>query len=338
MSDEKETTMTEDLEAAFEAAEEVEEVSAVEEEPQIEADLGPERDEKGQFKAKEEEPEVVEVETEEAPPAEEVVEEVVAGKAPDSWKPAAREAWADIPEGARAEIERREKEISAGLQSAAEKSKLGDTFLEAAQPYQALMAADGVTDPVAGAQNLFQTYATLKMGQPIQKAQVVADMIKHHGIDIATLDSLIVGESVSDATGSVQDQVQQAMQPFMQQMQEVPRQQEKARMQSELGEFAKGKEFFNDVHIDMADLMDLAANRGQAMTMQQAYDKACQINPEVQSALEVRKTQKAAEDMRRKQAASTSISGAPNGSGQAIGQGSLADTIANAWDQSMGQG
>ena len=38
----------------------------------------------------------------------------------------------------------------------------------------------------------------------------------------------------------------------------------------------------------MADILEMSANRGEPLTIQQAYDRACQMNPEIQSIMMAR--------------------------------------------------
>ena len=88
---------------------------------------------------------------------------------------------------------------------------------------------------------------------------------------------------------------------------------------------------------DMADLIEMAASRGQPITMEQAYNKACALNPQVSAVLEDRKQK--AELMARqttlaeKKAASTSIVGHKGGAGGVSGGGSLRGDLLAAMDE-----
>jgi hypothetical protein len=65
---------------------------------------------------------------------------------------------------------------------------------------------------------------------------------------------------------------------------------------SEIKTFSQDKtnEFFLDVKNDMADLMQMSAERGKSLTLKQAYDKAVSMNEEVQSVISKRKAESVA--------------------------------------------
>jgi hypothetical protein len=88
----------------------------------------------------------------------------------------------------------------------------------------------------------------------------------------------------------------------------------------------------------MADLIDMAGKRGQSMTMIDAYNKACMLNPQIQSVIQQRNETKrltgSANTMAGKRAAASSISGRQIGNGSGNGSMSMRDTIAAAWDGS----
>ena len=90
----------------------------------------------------------------------------------------------------------------------------------------------------------------------------------------------------------------------------------------------------NDVSADMADLLDFYAARGENLSIQEAYDKACAMNPEI---LAVKKSRETQQTLASKKAAATSIHGTRGGSPAPVtATSSMADDIASAWD-SQGQ-
>jgi hypothetical protein len=100
---------------------------------------------------------------------------------------------------------------------------------------------------------------------------------------------------------------------------------------SEIEMFSKDpkNEFYNDVRSDMADLLDLANNRGQDMTLQQAYDKACAMHPQISQIMASRAARNNAQDKRR---AAASISGSPGGPGEAAEPTSTRAALEAAWE------
>ena len=67
----------------------------------------------------------------------------------------------------------------------------------------------------------------------------------------------------------------------------------------------------------MADLLDASYRRGKSLTLEQAYEKACQINPDVAAAFSQRKAALAAKEQaqsaQRAQVASSSVKANPAG-------------------------
>lgn len=88
-------------------------------------------------------------------------------------------------------------------------------------------------------------------------------------------------------------------------------------------------EFYNDVRMDMADLMDLAANRGQEMSLSDAYARACQMNQGISTIIGSRRS---AGEISTKRKAAASISGGPGGPGGNSAIGSMRSTIEDIWD------
>ena len=85
--------------------------------------------------------------------------------------------------------------------------------------------------------------------------------------------------------------------------------------------------------------MEMAGRRNRSMTLQQAYDKACQLNPEVKKVLDHRAGRAGAakpdnEELKRKRDAASSIAGGgPTGSSnkESVGD-SLRGAIEDAFE------
>ena len=256
---------------------------------------------------------------------------------PVGLSPEAREVWKDTPKAVQEALVQREKQFATGIQKYAEAAKRAEGMDRALQPYQQYLAMNGGPEHIGA---LLQTGAGLQMGSPVQKAQTVAKLIKDFGVDISTLDSLLVGDAPpaqAQQQNDTQMAIQQAMAPYQQFMQQQQQQQQMAQqqqgqqVQSEVQAFATNpaNEFYNDVKMDMADLMDMAANRGQNMPMEEAYKRACQMNTGISNILQSRTS---ANDIAGKVAAAASISGSPGGPGGGKNNPSLGDSIRDAWD------
>ncbi|HYF00700.1 MAG TPA: hypothetical protein VEJ18_17395, partial [Planctomycetota bacterium] len=126
----------------------------------------------------------------ETPPAE-PVSTPEAVKAPQSWKPAAREEWAKVPPSVQAEVMRREKETAQVLQEAAEARKFHSTFREQLAPYAHMFGPDAVQGVAVMARDIH----ALTNARGPQQAAMVAQMIRALNVDIEALDHALSGEA-----------------------------------------------------------------------------------------------------------------------------------------------
>jgi hypothetical protein len=178
-----------------------------------------------------------------------------------------------------------------------------------------------------------KTAAALRTGSPAYRAQLVASMIRDFAIPIDVLDQAIValqqggpgagapGQAPHAGNGfALQQMLQQQLAPiqqFMQQFQQSQTQTQQAQTQQAaqaLEEFAAdpANEFIYDVGQEMADLLEMAAKRGQPLSLQDAYRRATLAHPSISQILENRRaTQGAAQQTaaaRRAKNAAASVS------------------------------
>ena len=272
-----------------------------------------------------------------------------AGKPPASWKPTARVHWDKVPAEIRDEIVRRELQTEQALTMSESARKFNDEFQRVVSPFEGLMRASGVSQPLVAVQNLMTTAATLQTGTPAQKAATVANIIKAYGVDIASLDAVLAGQQPKPGAGSP-DAILQAIDlrlrpvtEFMGRFQQQGHQQQQQiqqEAQQTLDQFMTDpkNEFAGDLSEDIADLLELNAKRGRTMTLQQAYDLAAKNHPEVSKVLADREaaeaaTRRAGGLSRARRAAASQTQGSPAavGASQAKPKGTRA-AINQAWD------
>lgn len=264
-------------------------------------------------------------------------------KPPASWNAKAREDWGKIPGAARAQIEKREREVSQVLQQSAEARKAMQHLNSVIGPHVEGLKASGATDPMSAIGNLLSVESSLRVGSQQQKAEQVANIISQYGIDIRTLDSLLAGQPAPNPeTSHIEQLLEQRLAPVndflaqQQQAQQYQQIQEKQAAQQSVEKFRQQAEFLDDVRGDMADLMDLATKRGQSMSLEDAYTKACSIHPEVSRVLADRNKQSqlmgTQQTIQQKRAAASSLTGAAGGSGGKATDLSLRDQLADVWN------
>lgn len=279
-------------------------------------------------------------------PQEEVVQEEPIGKAteepvdarlesehdtaPKGLSPAAREAWRDTPEAVRAELAKRERDFENGIQKYAENARRAEQMDRTLAPYQNLFAMNG------GAQNtlpgLLQTATALQTGSEQVRAQTVANIIQQFGVSIDALADVLEGKNVPQRQRqpqiNIQEEIQKALAPMFQQQQRDGM----AKVQAEIDAFASDplNEFYNDVKGDMANLMDVASQQGQELSMQQAYEQACWARPDIRQIMMARQSHN---EVGQRRKASVSVSGSPSGQESLPQPETISDYISQAWDQ-----
>ena len=262
--------------------------------------------------------------------------------APQSWKPGVREQWAKLPKEVQDEVLRREKNINDILQHTADQRKFMEDFQSTIRPFEPLIASQNAT-PMEAVKNLMTTAAGLTIGTPQQKAQIVAQVIGQYGVDINMLDQLLAGQApaVSPEMNAMNQMLEQRLAPMNQFMQNFQHQQENLQQQQAtemdhtLEQFGASHEFFEDLRLDMADIMELAANRGQTLELEEAYNRAIAMNPEINRVVHARAAQAQAQQrssqVEQKRAAASSVASAGGGGAPAAPE-TLRGAIEAAFD------
>jgi hypothetical protein len=287
-------------------------------------DASRERDENGRFKAKETQPQDQGMQPGPKPGPK-------IDKAPASWRPDVREHWGQLPEQVRSEIARRETEHARFIQETSEARKTAEAISQVVQPYMHFIKAEN-SNPIQAIDNLMSTAARLRTGTAPELASLVAGLVNQFGVGrfgnqfIEQLDAALAGQQpqVDPQTSQVQQVIQQQLAPvqqFMSRFQQFEAQrQQQATMQAqnEVQRFIGEAEFGEDVREDMADIIEMAQKRGQTVTLQQAYERACLMNDRVAKVIQQRRMAQGAQQQssvaQKAKAAAVSVSGsAPMG-------------------------
>jgi len=260
-------------------------------------------------------------------PAEPAAEPQPEYAAPIGWRGDAKQEWAKLPPKVQEEVVKREREIGGALRESAEARQFQTQFQETIRPFESIIAAQG-SDPLTATRNMMQTGAALVMGTPAQKAQTVAQIVQQYGVDIDHLAAAIDGQAPAEGVPgngagapdpAMQQWLQQQLAPVQQFMGTMQQQQQQAANQTrheaatDIETFSTDPKnaYFEDVRDVMGDLMEVATRQGRELSLQQAYDHACMLDPRIasqyrqqQAAPSVEEAQTAAE---RRAAAASSI-------------------------------
>lgn len=332
--------MSDDLRAALESAfekddAEVSQDTNVVNEPDTEVTNEQPRDESGKFSAKE----TQEAPSEPAapPPAEPEI------KAPSSWKPEAKEAYIKAERGEQltpqeiklltAEANRREADYHKGLEGYKTHAQRAREFEQALQPYQQTIQQMGLDGPTAAARML-QVEHTLRYADPATKAAMLNKIAQDYGIDMG------MAQSVPQQDPQTQYLMQQLneLRQTQQMWQNTIQQQEREKANYELTNFSSTgeKTHFEAVRNDMADLLEA----GKAQSLEQAYEMAIWMRPDVrqtlieQQRIEAQKKFEEQQRAARAKTASIGVKGSsPSSGGSQPSGGSLRDILAAQFAQ-----
>ena len=149
--------------------------------------------------------------------------------------------------------------------------------------------------PAAAIQNLFQTAAQLRTAPPGQKAQLVADMIMQFGVDLNALDGALTSrlsgrpQQGGHPLDPVMQMIDQRLQPVQQFINTFQQNRQQADQQIEQQAVSSWETFANDaknefawdLKDEIADILELAARRGQVVSLQDAYARATLAHPTI---------------------------------------------------------
>ncbi len=266
--------------------------------------------------------------------------------APVSWKPTVRGHWDKLPSEVKSEITRREREMDQGLRQSSNYRKIAEEYYSTISPYQALIQAKGST-PSQAINELMMTAAQLTQGTPQKKAEVIRNIINEYGVDITMLDQILSGEDLpADTNAPLLAAMDQRLAPITDFMSQISgaREENAAVMNSEAGEtlgtFAENNKYYEDLREDMADLLEMAANRNRPMTLEQAYEQAGAAHPEIGPIMKQQNDAKAnkltTEAAEKKLAAASSVRGSPTAGKGGVSEGTMRSIMEEAWDDNEG--
>jgi len=267
--------------------------------------------------------------------------------APRSWKPDAREEWEKVPPRVQQEALRREREITQALQESSEARQNYQKLRETYQPYDVYFRQMGIQDPVGALNFLAQGWGSIALGSGPQKAAAIASLVKTYGIDVRELDNALAqtlgvsqGQGMAPPSpigGPVRDPRLDALLGQIEQA-KTQRDQRISSAAAEEVASVENEEFFEDVRLDMADILDARANRGLRTTAEEAYNLAIRLNPDVARIIEQREeaTRYGPSTARAREAASSIRPNPALREGLSQPGENMTDDIAQAWEKVQG--
>lgn len=268
---------------------------------EVEQQSGRARDEFGRFKGNEQTDDAV-ADADAAADSEQEVEADAGQREsiqpPSSWRANVREQFAALPAEVQEEVLRRESDFHKGIEQYRVDADYGRSLKQVLAPYQQDFAALGV-DESRAVGTLLGYERTLRLGSPEQKLEIFQSMARSYGVPVEALLS-DDGEVQQAAMLNAQltsrlNQLEQQLHGFTSQQQS----QVQAQVSDTITKFASdpANKWFNDVKEDMGRLLQ----SNMATDLKDAYEKACNMRPDIRAAIAAQQ-QREADEKRQKEA------------------------------------
>lgn len=223
-------------------------------------------------------------------------------KPPQSWRGPQKAKWANLDPDIRQEVMRREREINKTLSESADARKLSANLQQLLTPYMPRFQQMNA-HPLHAVNELLKADQILSTAPKEQRAQMVAKIIKDYDVDIEALDAVLSGQAQPDPVETrVQQLLKQQLEPFQNFMNEQQRRaqetakQTEDRMVAELQSMAEDTDkypHFQDVKGDMADIYEIQAKKGVYLSLDQVYNRAIAMNPDISKMMETQQEEAA---------------------------------------------
>ncbi len=238
--------------------------------------------------------------------------------APNTWKKDKHPLWQGMSPEARQYAYEQEEKRRVGVEALAPKAELADKINKAAEPYINTIRGLGIDLPqaVSGLMKVDHDLRTLPYDQKLQVLQRVA---LGYGID---LSGQVQAAQPTQAYNPAFQNIQNELTQMKGQFQSFTQQQEAAQKQQamqEIERFTKQAEHFSEVEDTMTQLLQSGIVAGTGMTerLQDAYDKAIRLHPEIfdkvqsakQASADAEKRKAADEAAKRAKASAVSVRG-----------------------------
>jgi hypothetical protein len=268
-----------------------------------------------------------------------VLGEKPADKPPASWKGDAKKVWGELPEAARNEVVRRERQVDQVLKESADARQNVEAINAVVNRHADRIREWGAPIPQVF-ENLLNADHILSTAPVVDRAQFMAQLIKDYNVDISALDAALSGQPMPqgqvDVSAQVKQLLEQELAPFKERIAADHRiqQQEVSHTIESMAADHVNFPYFQDVRDDMADLIEIKAARGVYLTLEQAYNMAAGGNPTVNAANQALRERAAALEAdataRKAKNAASSIGGSPASVSGGADPNDLRGTIAAA--------
>lgn len=229
--------------------------------------------------------------------------------APHTWTNEAKAKWNDVPPEVRKYIAEREDQVHRAITKHDEDRNFGRSMAAVFQPYQDTLREINVP-PDRAVSGLLNVDNVLRKGSPEQKLEMVHEILRSYQIPLEAVTNH-QPLPLDPRYGALQQHVQALEQRIAQGSQQQQEVVETRAAQAEIEAFKANAPHLEAVRPMMAQLL----TGGVASGLQDAYDQAVWLHPEIRKLMLAQQTAAASTAARvgKARAAGSSISGAPTG-------------------------
>jgi hypothetical protein len=214
-------------------------------------------------------------------------------RAPSSWKPTAKAAWANLPPEIRAEVHRRESDFLKGQSGLLPDAHLGQSMRSVIEPYRSLIDAEGGT-PERAVGSLLRTAALFRMGSTQQKQQALQQLASQYNIPMQAATEADTGQA---AQAPISDPRVDQLYQYLQGQEQARQQQEQRATESAAEAWINesspdGKPlrpYLDDVmpgmNVRVPQIRSTNPSLSHREVLQQAYEQEIWAHPEIRSLL-----------------------------------------------------
>lgn len=211
---------------------------------------------------------------------------------PPGWSAESKAAFATLPDHIKADLVKREKEVSDGFKKYSDNDKRFQEIEQVLAPSRQAYQQAGVKSDAEAIKALFGWEASLR--NPATRMQAFNNLARQYGVNLNSPTQ--TQDAIPDQLRPVLDQFGQLQQQVNTFTGEIQRQRE-AQVSDQLAIFAKDKPHFDKVRVKMGQLMQA----GLATDLEGAYQQAIYADPDTRAELIKEQTEKQLAELKKNQ-------------------------------------
>jgi hypothetical protein len=215
-----------------------------------------------------------------APTEEKTEEDPVWRRPPASWKKDYHETWNLADDKLKQYAWQRESEMKAGVEPLISKAQFADQMQEVLNPYMNTIQGLGIDAPKA-VKALMEADHALRYSTPQEKRQYFARLAQSYGVNLNEMGNDLPQQAVDPTIYALQNELNNVRGEVQGWKQQQEQQQNQALL-GEINNFSQKAEHFEEARPAMIQLLQ----SGMATDLDDAYEKAIRLNPELFDAVQ----------------------------------------------------